>query len=232
MKILGIIPARGGSQGVKNKNIRKFANSNLTEIAINQALGSKLIDKLILSSDSSRILSIADKYNEIIPLKRPKNISTNRSPAISYIKHSIEYCNRHDFYPELVVIIQPTSPIRCPINIDSTIDLLLNNIDSDSSVSIVEIPHMVHPYKFKLLKDNILYPFIVDEKNKTSKHELPKIYVRNCAVYVFKVSNILNNITLGNKSLGYIMSPETSIDINTMLDFNFAEYLYKKINNV
>tara|TARA_Y100000739_G_C20613388_1_gene470161 strand:+ start:2249 stop:2947 length:699 start_codon:yes stop_codon:yes gene_type:complete len=232
MKILGIIPARAGSQGVKNKNIREFANSNLTEIAINHALGSKLIDKIILSTDSEKISRVAKKYSNVTTLNRPKEISKNDSPAISYMQHSLKYCHENKFYPDLVTIIQPTSPIRCSDDIDSSIKLLKSNIDADSSVSIVELPHMIHPYKFKTLKNKLLHPFSIDEKNNTSKHQLPKIYIRNCAVYVFKTINILNGITLGDKSLGYLMPPETAVDINSIMDFHFAEFLYKKINDL
>ena len=132
---------------------------------------------------------------------------------------------------DLIVIIQPSSPLRNGLDIDNTINLLLKSYDSDSSVSIVKLDHMIHPYKLKTLSNNILKNWLFDEKQKTAEHELPNLYVRNGAVYVFKLKNVLNKITLGEKSLGYLMPFEKSVDINSELDFKFAEFLFESEAN-
>lgn len=228
MKILGIIPARGGSKRVPQKNFRPFAGTTLTDLAIRQALESELLDSIILSSDSDDVLAIASKYEKVLSLKRPSKISEDDSPALDYMRHSLEHYRKQGEFFDLVAIIQPSSPLRKGADIDATIRMLIENPDADSAVSIVRIPHMIHPYKIKILDGSVLEPWLVNEEGKTAAHEIPELYVRNCAVYVFKSENLKKEVTYGEKCLGYLMPPETSVDINDMVDFQFAEYLVMK----
>jgi CMP-N,N'-diacetyllegionaminic acid synthase len=228
MNILGIIPAREGSKRVPQKNFRVFADTTLTDIAINQALGSKLISTIVISSDSTDVLAIAKKYDQVIPLLRPKELSNDHSPSIDYIRHTLSVLEKEQNY-DLVVIIQPSSPLRSSKDIDNTIKLLIDNPKADSAVSIVKVSHMVHPLKLKTLQGNILLPFIEDENGRFASNDLPDIYVRNCAVYAsWRIDMETKPDIIGNKSLGYLMPAETSVDINDMIDFEFAEYLFKK----
>ena len=228
MKILGIIPARAGSKRVKNKNIRPFAGTTLTNLAIEQAIESKHIDRIIVSSDSGKVLSIAETYKKVEALRRPLALASDSAPAIDYMQHAINHCETQGWAPDLVVIIQPTSPIRNGEDIDKTIDCLRKNLIADSAVSIVKLPHDVHPYKFKTLDGEVLRPWLVDEGQKTAEKDLPDIYIRNCAVYVFRVKNLRKDITYGEKCIGHKMKPESAVDINDMIDFEFAEYLFLK----
>jgi CMP-N,N'-diacetyllegionaminic acid synthase len=227
LKILGIIPARAGSKRVKDKNIRPFVGKTLTHLAIEQALETKYLDRIIVSSDSDKVLSIAETYKKVEVLKRPLSLASDTAPAIDYMKHAIDHCETQGWNPDLVVIIQPTSPIRNGEDIDKTIDCLKKNPFADSAVSIVKLPHDVHPHKFKILDGAVLRPWLIDEGQKTAEKDLPDIYIRNCAVYVFRVKNLKKDITYGEKCVGYKMKPESAVDINDMLDFEFAEYLIK-----
>jgi len=228
LKILGIIPARAGSKRVKDKNIRPFAGSTLTHMAIEQALESKYLDRIVISSDSNEVLSIGQTFNGVEVLKRPIELATDTAPAIDYMKHAINHCISNGWSPDLLVIIQPTSPIRTGEDIDQTIECLMKGSSVDSSVSIVKLPHMVHPHKLKICENEILKPWLIDEGQRTAEEDLPDIFIRNCAVYVFRVENIQKDITYGEKCIGYKMSPESAVDINDMLDFEFAEYLIEK----
>lgn len=225
---MGIIPARAGSKRIKDKNVRPFAGTTLTHLAIEQALQAKYLDRIIISSDSKEVLRIGQAYKGVKVLERPSELATDTSPAIEYMIHAINDCVSHGWTPDILVIIQPTSPIRTGEDIDNTIDLLVKDSSVDSSVSVVKLPHMVHPHKFKVFDNEILKPWLVDEGQKTAEEDLPDVFIRNCAVYVFRVQNIKKGITYGKKCIGYKMSPESGIDINDMLDFEFAEYLVKK----
>jgi len=228
-RILGIVPARAGSKRVKNKNFRPFAETTLTDLAIQQALCASSLDAVLVTSDSAEVLEIAQRYEGVIPLERPKHLAADASPAIDYQKHALDYmeCRFNQAF-DWVAIIQPSSPLRCGEDIDSTIRLFKQYPDADSAVSIVQLKHMLHPHKLKTLDGNRLIPFLIDEGEKTSTHELPRIFVRNCAVYVFRTSSIEVDVQLGSYSIGYVMPEETSVDINTMLDFEFAEFLYRR----
>ena len=229
MNVLAIIPAREGSKRVPHKNFRPFADTTLMDLAINQALESKFINKIVVNSDAAQVKEIASKYKSqgIDFLERPKELAADESPAIEYMIQTIDYYSALGSEFDWVVIIQPSSPLREGIDIDATIQLLKDNDDGDSAVSVVKLPHMIHPHKLKKMNGAILEPWLVDEGQKTSAHELPNIFVRNGAVYVFKITNLLKGITYGDNSLGYLMPAETSVDINDMIDFKFAQYLYK-----
>lgn len=230
MKILGIIPARHGSKRVPHKNFRPFASATLIDLAIKQALEAKKLDRIVVNSDSPDVLRMAKAYagQSVEVLERPEELATDTAPAIDYMLQTISYYEGRGESYDLIVIIQPSSPLRTGADIDATITLLETNPSADSAVSVVSVGHMVHPHKLKTMEGNELIPWLVDEGQKTAAHEIPSLYVRNCAVYVFKTEHLLEGITYGGKSLGYLMPPETSVDINDMLDFEFAEYLYTK----
>ena len=229
-KILAIIPAREGSKRVPQKNFRPFANTTLVDLAIQQAMDSKLVDKIVVNSDAPQVEEIAKKYEAdgVDFLARPIELATDESPAIDYMIQTINHYQSKGILYDWIVIIQASSPLREGKDIDATIQLLKDNEYADSAVSVVKLPHMIHPHKLKKMNGAILEPWLVDEGQKTSAHELPDIFVRNCAVYVFKTNYLLQGITYGEKSLGYIMPEETSVDINDIIDFEFAEYLYQK----
>lgn len=229
-KILGIIPAREGSKRVLQKNFRPFAGTTLTDITLQQAIQSALITDTVISSDSDEVLEIGRKYPGVISLKRPEEFSTDTSPAIEFVRHTLEVLEPQKGYTyDIVVILQPSSPLRNPGDIDNTIRLLIADREADSAVSVVKIDHMVHPVKLKVLKGEQLLPYIEEEKGRFASHELPDIYVRNCAVYATWRRDLETRPdVIGNKSLAYIMPAETSADINSMMDFEFAEYMYKK----
>jgi CMP-N-acetylneuraminic acid synthetase len=229
MNILGIIPARAGSKRVPQKNFKPFADTTLTDLAIRQGLESRLINCLAVSSDSDEVLVLAKKYPQINCIKRPIELSNDYSPAIDYVRHTLSLLETEQKF-DMVVILQPSSPLRSSIDIDATIELLMNNPEADSAVSVVKVDHMVHPYKLKTMNNHTLLPFIEDEDGRFAAHELPDIYVRNCAVYATWRKDLDKRTdVIGKKSLGYIMPADTSVDINEPLDFEFAEFLYTKI---
>lgn len=227
--ILAIIPAREGSKRVPHKNFRPFAGTTLTDLAIQQGLNSKAITHLVVSSDSEEVLNIAAKYPKVIALKRPTDIADDHSPAIDYVRHTLQTLENEHLHFNAVVILQPSSPLRTAADIDATIQLLLDNTQADSAVSVVKVSHMVHPLKLKTLKGQQLMPFIEDEKGRFAANDLPDIYVRNCAVYVTWRRDLETRPdVIGSTSLAYVMPPETSVDINDPIDFDFAAFLYQQ----
>lgn len=234
MNILGIIPAREGSKRVINKNFRPFAGSSLLEIAINQALKSKLLTNIVISSDSEVVLNIGANYPSVVCLKRPIELANDLSPAIDYVKHVLEVLEpKLGKLFDMIVVLQPSSPLRDSSDIDATIQLLIDNKDRESAVSVVKVDHMIHPVKIKKLVNGHLLPFFEEENGRFSAQDLEDLYARNCAVYAIRKQYLLSrNSVISPDSLGYIMSPETSVDINELLDFEFAEFLYNKVMKV
>lgn len=228
--VLAIIPARGGSKRIPNKNKKKLAGKELVRYALEAALDATKITSIVVSSDDKDILQIAAAYPNVIPLVRPFEISGDEAPAITYIIHALEHMKENFFVNyDMVAIVQPSSPFTLGMDIDQTITLLEKSKDADSSVSVMKLDHAIHPIKLKTMRNSELIPYIEEEKGRMAANELPELYIRNGSVYVSRIENIKNKQIIGKKCLGYVMPRERSIDINDPIDFEFAEFL--KIKN-
>ena len=115
-----------------------------------------------------------------------------------------------------------------PEDIDGTIQLLLDNEEADSSVSIMKLDHAIHPVKLKIKEGDLLLPYLEEEAGRMATHELPKLFIRNGSVYVSRLRTIVTGRIIGDHCLGYEMPRERSLDINDQIDFEFAEYLSNK----
>jgi N-acylneuraminate cytidylyltransferase/CMP-N,N'-diacetyllegionaminic acid synthase len=230
-RILALIPAREGSKRVPGKNLRPFAGSSLTEIAIKQALDIADILTVALTTDSDELLNKFKDLPKLECIKRPAEISDDNAPAIDYVRHALTVLEQKLGEPfDYVMILQPTSPLRLIEDIVGTIQLMQNHPTADSAVTVMKVDHLNNPIKMKVMKGDELIPFIEPEKGRLSADQLPVLYVRNCAVYLTRRKSLDSFIdVMGNTSIGYIMPPERSFDINELLDFKIAEYLY--LNN-
>lgn len=226
--ILAVIPARGGSKGVPRKNIKDLNGKPLISYTIEEGKKSKFIDRLIVSTDSIEIANIAKKFDVEVPFIRPASLAEDHSKAIdNYIYTISRIENEFNYDVGILVILQPTSPLRICKQIDEAIQLFLDK-NADSVISLCEVEHS--PFWYKTLDSyNKINEFIKCDTPNANRQELPKVYRPNGAIYVFKKEIILNERTYyTNKSFGYIMDREYSIDIDTLYDFNITELLIKK----
>jgi CMP-N-acetylneuraminic acid synthetase len=232
-KILALIPARAGSKRVPNKNIRPFEGSNLTEIAIKQALSIAEITTVALTTDSDELLHMFQDVSGLECIKRPAEISDDKAPAIAYVRHAITLLeHKLSISYDYVMILQPTSPLRLNEDIVGTIQLIQQHPKADSAVSVVRVDHLNNPIKMKVMKGDELIPFLEPEKGRLAANQLPVLYVRNCAVYITRRKDIDIFVdVMGYTSVGYQMTAERSIDINEMIDFEIAKFLYKRVNS-
>ena len=226
MKTLGIIPARAGSKRVARKNVRDFCGKPLIAWTIECARKSSALNAIVVSSDDQDALAIAQTFEGVVALPRPIELATDTAPAVGYVKHALAVVpGGADF--DTVVILQPTSPLRLPSDIDATVELLADPT-ADSAVSTVLVAHDVHPLKMKKLRDGKLLPYVEEERGRMMAHELDAIYVRNCAVYATRRRVIDSGQIVGNDCRSFEMPRERSVDINDEIDFELAELLMKK----
>ena len=228
--ILALIPARAGSKRVPGKNLRPFGGSNLTSIAIHQALSVKEISTVALTTDSDELLNLFSEVEGLELIKRPDALSDDKAPAMAYVKHSLELLeSKHQRKFDYVMILQPTSPLRTKEDILGTIQLIERHPEADSAVTVMKVDHLNNPIKMKVLDGDKLIPFLEPEKGRLAADQLPVLYVRNCAVYITRRENI-ESITdvMGRRSVGYLMPAERSVDINELFDFELAEFIYCK----
>ena len=228
-EILGIIPARANSKRVPGKNFRMLNGKALVQYAMDAALDSKLLTTIVLSSDSQEILALAKGYGDkILTLERPSKFATDDSPAIDYVKHTLEYLqiNKNKNF-DAVAIIQASSPLTKGSDIDNTIQLMFD-YDAECAVSIREVPYDLRPSKYLLLENNKLNSFLTASQIEQLKNEERKFYVRNGSVYVSSLKLIKEGKLLSENCAAYIMPAERSVDINDEMDLLFAEFLLKR----
>ena len=212
--------------------MKELGGKPLVVRSIEAALGAERLDAIAVSSDWQKVLDLEDKFNDkrLEFLKRPDEISNDKSPAIDYIKHAIEYYHKKGMNFDAVVLIQPSSPLTTSNDIEQTISLLINS-DADTAVSVVRLAHDLNPIKMKIMEGDKLLPYLEDEKGRMADGELPEIYIRNGSVYAIRSSVIEQNKVIGDDCRGFVMERENSVDINDELDFQFAEFLIEKINS-
>ena len=229
-KVLGLIPARGGSKGVTKKNIKSLMGKPLIQYTVDTAKKSKYIDRLIVSTDSKEIAQVCRDISVDIPFIRPDYLATDSAKAIGVIQHAIKTMEEIDGVSyELVVYLEPPNPLRIVEDIDNCIELFDDN-KPDSVVSIQEA-NQFHPILMKQIKDGRLQPIWKDEPEGVPRQLYnPTAYMRNGAVYVFRKELILDGILYGKDVLPYIMPIDRSVCIDDMMDWYVAE-AWMKIKN-
>ena len=196
MNIVAIIPARAGSKGIKDKNIINYKGKPLIYHSIKTALKSRLIDKVIVSTDSKKYQNLSIKFGALAPFLRPKKYSKDNSLDRDFILHVSKFLISKKYYPDLIILLRPTSPNRAVQIVDKGIKLFIKNYkkyDSMRSVSEFNQP----PQKFFMIKNKSLKGFF-DESLKGEYHALPRqkyprTYLPNGYIDILKPAFFLNN---------------------------------------
>ncbi len=181
-KILGIIPARSGSKGVLNKNIRLLNNKPLIQYTIECAKDTNIFDRIIVSTDSSEIEEISTKLGVKVPFLRPPEFATDYSPTIDSVIYTLDQLhkvNGESF--DLLMLLQPTSPLRNVEDIVNSVKLLKNNATSLVSVNKIDEPH---PFKMKVIYNDRIFPYIPGTDSSVPRQTLQSVYALNGAIPV------------------------------------------------
>lgn len=222
---LAVIPARSGSKGVKDKNIRSFYGKPLMYYTLAEAKKAKGIDRIIVSTDSPRYAQIARRYGGEVPFLRPERLAGDTSPIPETLVHLVEKLEQDEGYqPDYVMMLQATSPLRTAKDIERCIDLAVKH-DCDGVLSVCSTEQLLYTItdgKLKLLYNKAWW-------RKTNRQTLPATYKLNgAAVYIIKRETLLKNRSLlKGKIMPYVMKKWQSVDLDTEEDFRLAELLYK-----
>jgi len=222
-KFLAIIPARGGSKGLPGKNILQVGGIPLIAWTIKASLGSKHINKTVVSSESIEILEISKEWGAEV-VERPKALACDETPSEPVITNVIETL-RHEEY-DYIVFLQPTSPARSFKDIDNAIEQLLQT-KASSSISVFEPKHTLFK-AFKLKSDGYITGLVDDKSSFMRRQDLAKTFMPNGAIYIVKVSSFcINRALLTDKCIPYIMDEKNSVDIDSMEDVQVFEALLR-----
>lgn len=224
--VLGIIPARGGSKGVPRKNIRLLGGKPLIAYTIQSALQSK-IGRVIVSTEDQKIARVAEQFGAEVPFLRPSELATDTASSLSVLLHALHYMETAEqYHVETVVFIQPTSPFLQPYYIDKGIEILTET-GVDSVVGIVETTE--HPYfQYELGRHSRLHELVKTKNKPLRRQDLPTYYILNCAFYISRrkyFQDLKDPAPIFNPDslAGVIMERQYSVDIDSPLDFIFAE---------
>lgn len=224
-----MIPARGGSKSISFKNIIKLNKKPLIEWTFLSLNKSKLIDYTILSTDNKKIKEVADKNKIETPFLRPKELSKDNTPMIDVARHSLNWFkSKFSYYPEYLIIAQPTSPFRDHEDIDKCINIIKKNKNIDTVVSITKVPHNFTPLSLMYKSLKFLKPYKKMNERKNLKQLKGNFFARNGAIYLSKTKTILDSKTFYGKNIyGYEMNEIKSIDIDNIEDLKKAEVFMK-----
>ena len=222
MTILALIPARGGSKGIPRKNIRSFCGKPLLQWSIEAALASSCVDQVLVSTDDPEIAEVAMACGAEVPFLRPAVLSSDTAPGIAPVLHALEQL------PQVsdVLLLQPTSPLRTVADIDSIVALRRQAV-RESAVSLT--PSAKHPaWMYGLSVDQLLEP-LLQLDGAYYRQQLPPAYVLNGAIYLASRSFLLREQAfIAPDTMGYVMPAERSVDIDTLLDWQWAEFLMEQ----
>lgn len=216
-KILAIIPARGGSKGVPGKNIKPILGKPLIGYTIEEARKSKYIDRLVVSTEDKKIAQIAKEFNVEI-VERPMELAQDETPINPVLNQVVNFLEKNENYlPDIVLLLQPSSPLRKSKHIDEAIERFLSG-NFDSLISI----YCLYVYRYEIEQGKYLIPL---DKQRRNRQERKPIVIENGAIYLSRIGLIKQELIVGGKIGYYEMDVYSSIDIDEPIDFFITEQL-------
>ncbi|MDP2715676.1 cytidylyltransferase domain-containing protein [Rheinheimera sp.] len=222
-RILALIPARGGSKRLPRKNVLSFSGKPLIAHTIDACKKSKYVDRVIVTTDDAEVFEIANRFGAEVPFIRPTHLSTDSATTNDVVMHALNMLSEK---PDILLVLQPTSPLRDEYDIDSSIEMLFEK-KADGIVSVCKCEHS--PLWTNVLPaDHSLRDFI-KPASQLEAQKLKEYYRLNGAIYCFNVSFLSENFGISYNGLvyAYIMGRNKSVDIDTIDDLEYAEFLLK-----
>jgi N-acylneuraminate cytidylyltransferase/CMP-N,N'-diacetyllegionaminic acid synthase len=226
LRSVGVIPARGGSKGIRHKNTRYLAGKPLIAYTIEAALRSKTLRRVIVSTDDTEIAEVAKSYGAEVPFLRPAELAKDDTPSLLVVQHAVKYIEKDERRKlDVVVLLQPTSPLRNHEYIDDAVKKLLET-GADSVITVCKVRH--HPFSCFTFEGDRLFPFSRKGISVSRRQDLPEVYAENGAVYAVRRNVLLEqNSVYGKDTRAVVMPYEQSIDIDDYFDFFVAEMMLR-----
>lgn len=230
MKRLAVIPARSGSKGLPDKNIRLLAGKPLMAYSIEAARDSGLFDRIYVSTDSEKYKEIGEDYGASVPFLRPENLAGDTASSWDVVKHALGAFGEMGEEYEEIVLLQPTSPLRCAGDIRNAYGLMKEK-EAQAVISVCPMDHSPL-WSNTLPEDGSMAGFIRPETVRLARQALPEYYRINGAIYFIKRACLdkIENL-YENNCYAYVMPRERSVDIDTAADFYLAEAFLKEKEN-
>lgn len=224
MKPLVIIPARGGSKGVPRKNIKLLNNKPLIHYTLEIARGLFKDNQICITTDDKEIKMVVEETGIEVPFLRPEKLARDDSGTQEVMLHAIEYYENKGYYPDTLILLQPTSPFRKENHLKEALKLYSNKIDMVVSVKETKS----NPYYILFEENNDGYLIKTKKSKFIRRQDCPKVWELNGAIYIINIASLKNqNLNLFKKSIKYEMDDFSSHDIDTLFDWELAELIIK-----
>jgi CMP-N,N'-diacetyllegionaminic acid synthase len=227
VRLIAVIPARGGSKGIPRKNIRQLCGRPLIAYSIEAARQSRAVDRTVVSTDDGEIAEVSRNLGAEVRM-RPAALSQDDTPTRAVLEHVIAELAAERYVADAVLTLQPTSPLRTAQHIDEAAALFAADEDADSLVSCVDVPHIFHPLSvMRRTPEGYLEPFFpMPQPHRRQDKQL--VFARNgAAIYITRIARI-SEYVFGGRLIPYLMDAESSIDIDTLEDLRVAEQLLQR----
>ena len=223
-KILGVIPARGGSKGIPRKNLVPLAGKPLIQYTFEAALESEELEWVVLSTDDEEIADLGRKAGVDVPFVRPSHLATDEATTQAVIEHAVCWLERRrEIRADGVMVLQPTSPLRRASHIDEAARLF-RQAKADGVISVS--PPREHPYDFVTFTPGEMRRAVERQVNSSRRQDWPELFFINGAIYLVRSSVVMSEHTiLPGRSLPYLMDQRDSQDVDSTLDLEFVEHL-------
>lgn len=229
MKILVVIPARGGSKGIPRKNIKPFAGKPLIYYTIDTARAIVPDEDICVSTDDDEIIQVVENYGLKVPFKRPDELATDTAGTYEVLLHALDFYEKQGKHYDVVLLLQNTSPFRTAEQVKEA--MLLYKEGIDMVVSVKECPANPYYCVFEENADGWLHVCKGDGKI-TRRQDAPKVYEYNGAIYIINAKSLKQMpLYAFPHRVKYVMDAQSSIDLDTMFDWNMAEMTIKERNN-
>ena len=227
MNVLAVIPARGGSKGIPQKNIRPVGGRPLLAYTADAVRASRRVTRAIVSTDDVAVAAVARELGLEVPFMRPDELSLDVTPMLPVLQHAVREMEARGSAADAVVLLQPTSPLRRADHIDAALDVL-DSSGADSVVSVVEVPHQFNPVSVMRLENDRLVPFL-DGPPVLRRQDKPRVFARNGpAVLAVRTAVLLRGSLYGDDLRPLMMAPEDSLDVDTPGDLEIVEYFLSR----
>ena len=231
MKIVGLIPARGGSKGINKKNIHPCAGKPLIAHTIEAALGSKLLSETIVSTDNVEIANVSEQLGVVVPFIRPGELSTDQASSVVVMNHALDFLEKSGKCVDAIALLQPTSPLRTCNHIDEATKIFLSELP-DTLVSVVKVPHSFHEESLMKIDRGVLKPQSGVNEKVLRRQNAKEIYARNGpAILIVSAKQIKRGNFYGGITRAYVMDTISSIDIDNIQDLIIAEALLHQLGH-
>lgn len=227
LNVLGLVPARGGSARIADKNLAKIGGRSLVRRALETTAAASRVGAVALSSDDDRILAEGSAVDSVLLIRRPPALATPTATSVSAVEHALAEVELRGGGPfDAVALVQCTSPFTRPGDINGAIETM-ERTGSGSVFSVGPLHHAFHPVKARLLVGDRLIPY-GEVEGLLAAHELPDLWINNGSVYLSHRRTIAAGLLASGDLRAYPMPAERSLDVNSWLDLEFARFLAER----